>query len=231
MKKILVINGSRNKQGNTKYFISSILDKLQKNRYQIEWIFPQDYKILPVYEAMKSDYTEEKDDITIIKNKILSSDLLIISSPVYMHAMSSDIKLLLERLSCWGHMLRLNGKPIIVLSTCESNGFNKVIKPLSEIFSYMGGNIVAASNASLIDEFQNQEKFEKITKIVSGLINEYINKPPRSNKLLERNFQSMKKIMIYRINNTPELDFEEDYWINTGLIKMQSYSEFLNHIK
>lgn len=232
LKKILVINGSRNKEGNTQFFISSILNELKKEYYKIEWLFPQDYTLLPIYETMNDDYTEETDDIATIKTKILSSDLLIISSPVYMHAMSSDIKLLLERLSNWAHTLRLNGKPVVVLSTCESNGFNNVIEPLSKIFSKMGGNIVAASNVSLVNELQDQEKFEEINKIVSERIYEYINRPPQSNKLIEITFQAMKEIIEYRIHSYQSFDYqnfdsEEKYWIDTGLIKEKTFEEFL----
>ncbi|WP_418129431.1 NAD(P)H-dependent oxidoreductase (plasmid) [Staphylococcus sp. HKU1] len=231
MKKILIINGSRDKEGNTQYFISRILENIS-NQYNIEWIFPQDYTLFPIYEANKDDYHKNKDDYYKLEKEIENSNLLIVSSPVYMHNVSSDIKLLLERFSSWSHTLKLNGKPVIVLSTCESNGFNKVIEPLSQILTYMGGNVIATSNASVIKELHNEDDLKKISKEIGNRINEYINKPPQSNKYIEKTFQSMKKIMNYRINtlrssDSQQYDSEEKYWIETELIKFDSFEAYI----
>lgn len=234
MKKILVMNGSRNKQGNTSFFIHNILNPIKED-YNIELLFPQDYKLYPVFDSFSYSYDEKEDDFHIIKQKILSSDLLIVSSPVYMHSMSSDLKLLLERLSIWSHTFRLNGKPCVVLSTCESNGDNKVIEPTSNIITNMGGNVIATSNASLINELKNENKLEHISTEICNRIKLNINIPYASNKFIERNFQEMKKIMQYRVNiikrnNPKKFDAEESYWVNTRLIEKNNFYEYLQDI-
>jgi len=235
MKKILVINGSRNKKGNTTFFANSILNPIKKG-YEIEFLFPQDYKLYSVFDSFSDTYDESKDDFHKISKKILSSDVLIISSPVYMHYMSSDLKLLFERLSTWSHTLRLNGKPCIILSTCESNGQKKVIEPTSKIITNMGGNVIATANASVINELNNKKALTDISTEIRSRIEIYINKPHISNKYIEHSFQDLKKIMQYRIevikqNNPQKFNEEERYWFNTGLIEKNSFYEYLTTYK
>ena len=44
MKKIFVLNGSRRKEGNTAIFVKKIIEKLDKNIFETEFAYPQDYK-------------------------------------------------------------------------------------------------------------------------------------------------------------------------------------------
>ena len=45
MKKIFVLNGSRQKEGNTTKFVRKIIEKLDKNIFETEFAYPQDYEI------------------------------------------------------------------------------------------------------------------------------------------------------------------------------------------
>lgn len=233
MKSITIVNGSRNKSGNTQKFINTILTNLKNDEWHYDWVFPQDYKILPIFETFTQQYSENSDDMEIIQNKILKSDLFIIASPVYIHSMSSDLKLIIERISSWAHTLMLEGKPVVVLSTCESNGFNKVIRPLSELMTYMGGNVIATSNASLINEFSNSEKLNSIAIEISDRIEKFTNELPQSNSFIEKNFLTMKSIIQERIEqrklNMQPLDNEEKHWLNENMIKYNTFSSFLEY--
>lgn len=233
MKSITIVNGSRNKKGNTQKFISQILANLKSNEWSYDWIFPQDYKILPIYETFTQQYDENSDDMGKIQKKILNSDLLIIASPVYIHSMSSDLKLIIERISSWAHTLMLQGKPVVVLSTCESNGFDKVIRPLSELMTYMGGNVIATSNASLINEFNNPKRLNEIAIEISNRMENYTNYPPQSNKFMEKNFLTMKSIIQERIKqrklDKQSLDSEENHWVSENMLKYDTFSSFLEN--
>ncbi len=235
LKKILVINGSRNKKGNTQFFIKNILADIEED-FNVEWLYPQDYNLYPVFDTFSNNYNEKDDDFYMVKEKILNSNLLIISSPVYMHAMSSDIKLLLERFSTWAHILRLNGKPCVIVSTCESNGQDTVIEPLSKCITNMGGNIIATANASILKELKHPSMLKEIANEISNRILNFINVAPQSNKFIERNFKVMKKIMNYRINEIKNNDYqklnhEEKYWIESKLLYQNNFEEFIKSIK
>lgn len=45
MKKIFVLNGSRQKEGNTTKFVRKIIEKLDKNIFETEFAYPQDYEM------------------------------------------------------------------------------------------------------------------------------------------------------------------------------------------
>lgn len=112
MKKITVLNGSINRQGNTQFFIEEVLKSLPKEEYKIEFLFSEDYKVGLEYSALYDVSYNQKvlnDNVYELEHTILNSNLLVIASPVYMHNVSSSLKLVLEKLSTWAHILRLDG--------------------------------------------------------------------------------------------------------------------------
>ena len=91
MKKIVALFGSRRKNGNTVSFVKAILGYLPKDECDIEYIFPQDFKISPCIgcgNCFEQIQCIAKDELYILQKKILDSDLLIVASPVYLHYMS-----------------------------------------------------------------------------------------------------------------------------------------------
>lgn len=86
MKKIVALFGSRRKNGNTVSFVKAILGYLPKDECDIEYIFPQDFKISPCIgcgNCFEQIQCIAKDELYILQKKILDSDLLIVASPVY----------------------------------------------------------------------------------------------------------------------------------------------------
>ena len=53
MKKIFVLIGSRNKNGNTSGFAKRITDKLDKEKFEVEYAYPQDFQIAPCIGCCK----------------------------------------------------------------------------------------------------------------------------------------------------------------------------------
>ncbi|MRX74018.1 hypothetical protein GJU40_17970 [Bacillus lacus] len=52
------------------------------------------------------------------------------------------MKAVVERLSYWGHLFRLAGKPCIVMATADTNGVNIVSDYLEKVANVMGLNVV-----------------------------------------------------------------------------------------
>lgn len=237
-KKIIVLLGSRRKNGNTVTFIRHILNFLPKKNFEIMYIFPQDFIISPCvgcgncFDEMKCSV---KDDIFQLQTLILEADLLIVASPVYLHYMTADLKLILDKCSWWTHTLMLQGKPTIVLSTCDSNGHQKVIEALSEIMTYMGGNVIATANASFFpNRINNEVWLDSVATEISKRIIKYVNLPPQSNAFLEKYFDILKHSMKMKneLLNQKELENGEvNYWISTGMLMANSYSEYLSSRK
>ncbi|ROV59925.1 hypothetical protein EGO58_11250, partial [Limosilactobacillus reuteri] len=126
LKRILVLNGSCRYQGSTQFFLESLFNNLDSKEYKVQYLFCRDFNKMRLNPNTLYDisYTQRNGDSKIyeLEEMILKSDCFVVASPVYMHNISSDLKLILEKLSTWSHTLRLDGKPCLVLSTCNSNG-------------------------------------------------------------------------------------------------------------
>lgn len=175
MRRITVLNGSVNRKGNTQYFIEEILRGIPKE-IDRQFFFASDYMFPLVYKGLYDPEYSRKvagDNIYSLQESILESNLLIIASPVYMHNISSNLKLVIEKLSTWSHILRLDGKPVVVLSTCSTNGDTTVTSYLCKVISTMGGNIIANCNANgfqLHDEVWLNDVTNKIrSKIICSI--------------------------------------------------------------
>lgn len=234
MKRIAVLNGSYIREGNTQFFIKQILSKLPHENYRIKFLYSEDYKTsLKCWALYDISYSKKvlSDNIYNLEQDILNSDLFVIASPVYMHNISSSLKLTLEKLSTWAHTLRLDGMPTIVLSTCSSNGDSTVTNYLCKIITTMGGNIIANCNANSY-QLNDKKWLSEVAIKITNRIEEYINLPRKSNRYSEQVYQEMKQIMSIRIITDEKNTFEKEesnYWKRNDLLSRNSFQDFLNH--
>ncbi len=98
--KLLAINGSRRKKGNTSYLIQSILTPADKGGAQTEIIFLGDYDIgaCTGCEGCASSWEcVIKDDFAQIVKKIDDADGIVLASPAYWYSVTSDMKRFIDR--------------------------------------------------------------------------------------------------------------------------------------
>lgn len=234
MKKIFMLIGSRRKKGNTAKFIKRIVDSLSENEFEVEYAFPQDYKLKPCTGCNTCFITTQcvsKDELNLLHEKILNADVLIVASPVYLHYMTADLKLILDKSPWWAHTMRLQGKPVVILSTCSSNGHNTVIEPLSKIINMMGGNVIATSNAAQIPhQIDNEEWLSDVSNQIANRIGKYAYLPPQSNKFLEQVFSITKLAILQQVevskNNNVEAG-EAKFWRETGMLDFNNFADYL----
>lgn len=237
MKKIFALIGSRRKEGNTIKFVKNITEKLNEEEFEIEYEFPQDYKIQPCVgcnSCFVNNHCINKDDIELLQQKILESDLFIISSPVYLHYFTADLKLMLDKMAWWSHTFRLQGKPVVIISTCDTNGNTTVIKPLGKIITFMGGNVIATANASYLpNQINNPEWLSEVSQEIAKRIVKYVNMPPQSNADIEKVFPITKE-MVMQQSNAKEIfgiePGEYNYWKDTGMLEFDSFEKYLKSI-
>ncbi|HAP4227502.1 TPA: NADPH-dependent oxidoreductase [Enterococcus faecalis] len=237
MKKIFILIGSRNKKGNTFTFTNKLLSNLYE-KCDIEYAFPQDYKI-EFCDGSNTCFFDTsyhlEEDLNKLQNKITKSDLLIIGSPVYVHSMSADLKLIIERLAWWTHTLRLQGKPTVILSTCGSNGSNTVLTQLRDIITFMGGNVIAATNASQFpNKLNNEEWIGDESRQLCKCINKYLSLGSQSNQILEKVFQTCKSNILKQKSAREQFGDvfgELNYWEETGMINYEQFKDYLEYTK
>lgn len=81
---------------------------------------------------------DETDDMGSLKEKILSADIVLFGTPVYLWEMSGVAKTVLDRISYWTHRLELAGKVGMALVTSSNNHASEVLANLTELLRFTG---------------------------------------------------------------------------------------------
>ena len=148
--KILGINGSPRKYGNT-FKLLSIAIKLAENfGANTEIIHLYDYNLKPCIGCL-SDIQEAcqypcilNDDMKIIYDKILLANGIIIATPVYWYSTSTQMKIFIDRLTAFENMIithgkcPLEGKVAGIIACGNDSGTIQVISNLYAILNSMG---------------------------------------------------------------------------------------------
>ena len=132
--KVLSINGSRRKNGNTAHLIASILSPSKKGEAQTESIFLGDYNIgaCTGCEGCRSSWEcIIKDDFAKIVEKIDGADGIVLASPTYWYSVTSDMKRFIDRCYSliqfpvnrkeWIGKYQGTGKACVTAAICEQS--------------------------------------------------------------------------------------------------------------
>ena len=97
---ILIINGSPRKSGNTE-LLAEAFAKGAAEHHHVEIVSVRDYKVNPCLGCNACFKTNgicaQKDDMTIIYEKMSQADMLVIASPVYFYGISAQMKSVIDR--------------------------------------------------------------------------------------------------------------------------------------
>lgn len=173
---IVAINGSGRKYGNGYHILNTCLESFNKDSNTTELIQLSDLNI----QSCKSCYSCKnngnqciiEDDMTTISKKILKSDLLILSSPVYMWQISAQTKLFMERLYPFFHFDKpsdLNGKKLILIFTQASPDkklFEAYFEHIKSSMIFLGFDVV---DVVVIHGLRNPDDYTKHPDILSKI--------------------------------------------------------------
>ena len=98
---ILILSGSPRKGGNTDLLVETFV-KGALQKHHVEVVSVRDYKVSPcmgcnVCFVSKENSCAQKDDMTIIYEKMAHADMLVIASPVYFYGLSAQLKAVIDR--------------------------------------------------------------------------------------------------------------------------------------
>ena len=159
---------------------------------------------------------------------MVEADFIIFGSPVYVHHISSDMKVFIDRISCWLHLMRLAGKPGVVLSTASSNGCDFVLNYLYKIMTYLGIKVVGRFNA-FVDfpkQLGDKEFSENNISEYADVILDYIsgNKEVETDEILEAVYRSSKNSILLKKGSD---SMEYIYWENSNMLECESFGEVI----
>ena len=161
-KRILILNGSPRPKGNTAVLAEQLAAGAREGGGESETIVLHDLEIQPCDAC---DYCQNKgngcvisDDMQDIYPKLLSSDAVVIATPVYWYSLTAQMKLCLDR---WyalesGNDFELKGKTLSLLmpygdADLYSSGGITVIHTLEGICRYVGMNFEGIVHGSAMD--------------------------------------------------------------------------------
>lgn len=100
MKKVLVINGSSRKKGNSEYLTEVLLNEIAHSA-----LFLRDYRIHPIVDQRHetNGFEVVNDDYDKVIKQVLDYDILIFATPLYWYGMSGLMKNFVDR---WSQSLR-----------------------------------------------------------------------------------------------------------------------------
>ena len=130
--KIISINGSRRKKGNTALLIQSILKPLEQSEAHVESVFLGDYTIGACTGCEGCSSSWEcviKDDFQSLIKMMDEADGVILASPTYWYSVTSDMKRFIDRCysivqfpdsrSKWIGKYDGTGKTCVTAAVCE----------------------------------------------------------------------------------------------------------------
>jgi multimeric flavodoxin WrbA len=179
-KKVLAIHGSPRKKGNSIFLAKKAIEVLENNKYKVNEVTLQELEIKPckACEACrkgKVSYCTIKDDMQKLYKKVESSDILLVSSPIYWFTISSQLKLFIDRLYGLYNVNTASfiGKKIGIILTYGDDdplksGVENAINTLRNSFDYMGADIkgiVSGTAVEIGDAKKNTILMEKAVEL------------------------------------------------------------------
>ena len=97
----LILSGSPRKGGNTDLLVEAFV-KGASQKHHVEVLSVHDYKVNPCMGCNacfrnESYICAQKDDMTIIYEKMARADMFVIASPVYFYGLSAQLKAVIDR--------------------------------------------------------------------------------------------------------------------------------------
>ncbi len=125
--KILGLNGSERKLGNTEILVKEALMGAEEEGAQVEMLRLTDYKILPCDGLAPCVFGNTgcnlKDDFNFIMDKIFESDGLVLGTPCYILESTAIIKQLIDRAFSINFRSKARGKPAVMIVPYATRGW------------------------------------------------------------------------------------------------------------
>ena len=217
-KKVLMINGSVRKK-NTYGILVQIGELLKRHDVESEILNLSDYQIKACNGCDETcihnnGCNTKDDDMLALKQKLLESDGIVLSSPVYLSGVTSIFKAFADRTNVWFHNPETAGKPVLLVSTTESSGMKETMKFLDSLVTGWG-----ARKGGSITRIGKGMKEPVTENEVSGFISLLTTDP-------EKYKPAMNELVIFVVQKVLALKFGESnkrFWEEKGWLDKYYY--------
>ncbi len=175
---------------------------------------------------------DKKDDMKMLKEKMLEADAVLWGSPVYTMQVSGQMKTFMDRLAAWYHLIRLAGKPGISVVTTASGGLKEVHDFIEMLLGVLGVKVVAKLDtyAYFPGIYRDKDAAMKNAQEAAEVVYPYIigEKLVETDEYMEECFQAMKHKIEF---GSKWLQGDYNFWKEHGMLGLNSYGELLEKIR
>ena len=163
-KKIVILNGSPRRKGNTSALVKAFTEGAESSGNTVTEFFLDGMKIHGCKGCFGGHSSREcpcvqKDDMGKIYPAVKECDVIILASPLYYWNMSGQIRTAVDRLFALeegdGNLLRGHGRSCALLMAAEGNGFDDVLLYYSHLMEHLRwknlGSVLAGGNGDVGD--------------------------------------------------------------------------------
>ncbi len=175
--KVLAIHASPRKNGNTERLLDRVIEGLQKENGTVEKISLIECPVQPITECPDDPDEcgcsgQQNDYYSLLIQKFLESDCLILASPTYWYSVSAQLKAFIDRWSCSQRhipefMEQIRGKKVAVV-TVHAEEDPTVTKylfgQLKQTFQYLGLDFVGKVQGRGLDRGDVEDDTEAMNK-------------------------------------------------------------------
>ena len=135
-KKIVILNGSPRKKGNTSALVKAFTQGAESAGHSVTEFFLDSMNIHGCKGCFGGHSSREcpcvqKDDMTQIYPAVKESDMVVLATPLYYWNMSGQLRTAIDRLFALeegdGNLLRGNGRASALLMAAEGHGFEDIV--------------------------------------------------------------------------------------------------------
>lgn len=182
--KVLLVNGSPHKSGNTFSALTVVADVLQENGIEIEHFHIGNLPVRGCIDCKKCVNTHRcafNDDIcNALIDAFLAADGIIIGTPVYFAGPNGTLCALLDRVfyaaSTQGRLL--SGKPGAAISSCYRAGSTAALDRLNKYFAFsempivssIYWNMVFEPNSSVVNDTHGHKILQTLGENMSKML-------------------------------------------------------------
>ena len=163
-KKIVILNGSPRKNGNTSALVKAFTEGAESAGNTVTTFLLDSMEIHGCKGCFGGHSSREcpcvqKDDMQKIYPAVKESDVVVLASPLYYWNMSGQLRTAVDRLFALeegdGNLLRGNGRSGALLMAAEGNGFEDVVLYYDHLMEHLRwknlGHVLAGGNMNVGD--------------------------------------------------------------------------------
>ncbi len=98
--KIVILFGSPNVNGSTKLLVNAFKQGAEESKHSVEVIDVTKLNLHPCLGCVSCGYEGpcvQKDDMQLIKSKLLRADMLVFATPLYYYGVTAQLKIVIDR--------------------------------------------------------------------------------------------------------------------------------------